>query len=263
MAWNLADLQKLRWQANRLQTCDCCAVLMLREVAGEEEPGADRQGGALAGAPEYAVQLAAHRAALHPAELQELQRVLDAQRTRLPKELFDSSNAELLRYAATHGLLEVREPVPGRPASAASVSALQHCVQPPQRLSPTVYVLTVVHPSTPGAAYVSAENGQAVKFGLAEGCMNQSSASRSLSAGGQPRAESCGHRVCSAGHSGNAAVAPEAQVPVATAAQYLGELGKHTQTTHSLSHDLIPKYLHSAPRLLCAPPQMSTSCCDV
>ena len=83
----------------------CGAVLMLREVAGEEE--ADRQGGALVGAPEYAVQLAAHRAALHPAELQELQRVLDAQGTRLPKELFDSSQAELLRYAATHGMLEV------------------------------------------------------------------------------------------------------------------------------------------------------------
>jgi len=78
---------------------------MLREVAGEEE--ADRQGGALVGAPEYAVQLAAHRAALHPAELQELQRVLDAEGTRLPKELFDSSQAELLRYAATHGMLEV------------------------------------------------------------------------------------------------------------------------------------------------------------
>ena len=83
----------------------CGAVLMLREVAGEEE--ADRQGGALVGAPEYAVQLAAHRAALHPAELQELQRVLDAEGTRLPKELFDSSQAELLRYAATHGMLEV------------------------------------------------------------------------------------------------------------------------------------------------------------
>ena len=78
---------------------------MLREVAGEEE--ADRLGGALAGAPEYAVQLAAHRAALHPAELEELQRVLDAQGTKLPRDLYDSSHAELLRYAATHGMLEV------------------------------------------------------------------------------------------------------------------------------------------------------------
>lgn len=78
---------------------------MLREVAGEEE--ADRLGGALAGAPEYAVQLSAHRAALHPAELEELQRVLDAQGTKLPRDLFDSSHAELLRYAATHGMLEV------------------------------------------------------------------------------------------------------------------------------------------------------------
>ena len=116
LAWKLADLQKLRWQADKVRPCDGCAVLMLREVAGKEEAGADRQGGALAGAPEYAVQLAAHRAALHPAELQELQRVLDAQGTRLPRELFDSSNAELLRYAATHGLLEVRAPHSGRPA---------------------------------------------------------------------------------------------------------------------------------------------------
>ena len=75
------------------------------------------------------MQLAAHRAALHPAELQELQRVLDAQGTRLPKELFDSSNAELLRYAATHGLLEVRSPFPGRPASGASLSTPQ-CKRP-------------------------------------------------------------------------------------------------------------------------------------
>ena len=81
------------------------AVLVLREVAGEVE--ADRLGGALAGAPEYAVQLAAHRAALQTAELEELQRVLAAQGTKLPKELFDSSHAELLRYAATHGMLEV------------------------------------------------------------------------------------------------------------------------------------------------------------
>ena len=125
MAWRRADLQKLHLQADELRPCECCTVLMLREVAGEEEPGADRQGGALAGAPEYAVQLAAHRAALHPAELQELQRVLDAQGTRLPRELFDSSNAELLRYAATHGLLEVMEPLPGRPACRASVGTLQ------------------------------------------------------------------------------------------------------------------------------------------
>lgn len=92
-------------------TSGCLAVLVLREVAGEEE--ADRLGGALAGAPEYAVQLSAHRAALHPAELEELKRVLEAQGTKLPKELFDSSHAELLRYAATHGMLEVtRSPKP-------------------------------------------------------------------------------------------------------------------------------------------------------
>ena len=91
-------------------TVGCVAVLVLREVAGEEE--ADRLGGALAGAPEYAVQLSAHRAALHPAELEELQRVLDAQGTKLPKEHFDSSHAELLRYAATHGMLEVIAPRP-------------------------------------------------------------------------------------------------------------------------------------------------------
>lgn len=81
---------------------------MLREVAEEEEDAAAAgQGDALVGAPEYSVQLAAHRAALHSAELAELQRVLDAQGTRLPIELFDASQAELLRYAATHGMLEV------------------------------------------------------------------------------------------------------------------------------------------------------------
>ena len=124
-------MQKLHLQADKLSSCGTCAVLMLREVAGEEEAGADRQGGALAGAPEYAVQLAAHRAALHPAELQELQRVLDAQGTRLPKELFDSSNAELLRYAATHGLLEVRSPflagLPVEPLSAPHNAASIYC----------------------------------------------------------------------------------------------------------------------------------------
>ena len=78
---------------------------MLREVAGDLET--EKQGDALVGAPEYAVQLATHRAALHIAELAELQRVLDAQGTRLPKEQFDASQAELLRYAATHGMLEV------------------------------------------------------------------------------------------------------------------------------------------------------------
>ncbi|CAL5227620.1 g10624 [Coccomyxa viridis] len=103
------------------------SVLMLREVAGEEE--ADRLGGALAGAPEYAVQLSAHRAALHPAELEELQRVLDAQGTKLPRDLFDSSHAELLRYAATHGMLESDSPEQRAVAIEAAAQAIQHTLE--------------------------------------------------------------------------------------------------------------------------------------
>lgn len=58
-------------------------------------------------------------------------------------------------------------------------------------------------------------------------------------------------------------MAPEAQVPVAAAAQHLGELGKNSQAMQLLPHHLIFKCLHSARHALCAPPQMSTLCCDV
>jgi hypothetical protein len=93
--------------------------MMLRDVV--EDMGAAAGGGGdsaksgnqnepLAGAPEYAVALAAHRAALHETALTELGRVLDAKGTRLPPDRFDGTKAELLRYAATYGLLEVRKP---------------------------------------------------------------------------------------------------------------------------------------------------------
>jgi hypothetical protein len=81
------------------------AVLMLREMAGDEV--AELEGQPLLGAPEFAVELASHRAALHTEELAELARVLDAHDVKLPTDRFDASQAELLRYGATFGLLEV------------------------------------------------------------------------------------------------------------------------------------------------------------
>lgn len=81
-------------------------VLVLREIAAdveEELPGVPLQG-----APGFASHLAAHRAALHADELAEMARVLDAEGARLPHDRFDASQAELLRYAACCGLLEVR-----------------------------------------------------------------------------------------------------------------------------------------------------------
>ena len=76
----------------------------------EEEANGQQElpGGPLLGAPEFASHLAGHRAALHAAELAELARVLDAHGTRLPPDRFDASQAELLRYGACCGLLEVR-----------------------------------------------------------------------------------------------------------------------------------------------------------
>lgn len=40
-------------------------------------------------------------------ELAEMTRVLEAHDVRLPPDRFDASQAELLRYAASYGLLEV------------------------------------------------------------------------------------------------------------------------------------------------------------
>ena len=83
-------------------------MLVLREMAAEA--GVDEQlpGRPLLGAPEFASHLAAHRAAEHADELAEMARVLDAKGVQLPPERFDGSKAELLRYAAGCGLLEVR-----------------------------------------------------------------------------------------------------------------------------------------------------------
>jgi len=82
-------------------------------MAGEEEDSGEQElpGGPLLGAPDFASQLAAHRAALHADKLGEMVRVLDAQGVKLPPDRFDSSQAELLRYAASCGLLEAR-PLP-------------------------------------------------------------------------------------------------------------------------------------------------------
>ena len=52
-------------------------------------------------------RLAAESAALYKVELAEMKRILDAQGTKLPSERFDDTNAELLRFAASAGLLQV------------------------------------------------------------------------------------------------------------------------------------------------------------
>ncbi len=83
--------------------------MMLRGVVEDKGAAAPGDEGApLAGAPEYAVHLASHRAALHEAELAELGRMLAASGVALPPERFDDTHAELLRNAAAYGLLEVR-----------------------------------------------------------------------------------------------------------------------------------------------------------
>ncbi|CAL8462219.1 g1750 [Coccomyxa elongata] len=87
------------------------SVLVLREMAEEEANGQQElPGGPLLGAPEFASHLAGHRAALHAAELAEMARVLDAHGARLPPDRFDASQAELLRYGASCGLLEASSP---------------------------------------------------------------------------------------------------------------------------------------------------------
>ncbi len=83
-------------------------VLVLREMAAEAREDEQLPGRPLLGAPEFASHLAAHRAAEHADELAEMARVLDAKGVQLPPERFDGSKAELLRYAASCGLLEVR-----------------------------------------------------------------------------------------------------------------------------------------------------------
>ena len=53
-------------------------------------------------------RLAAESAASFKVELAEMKRILDEQGTKLPADRFDESNAELLRFAASAGLLQVR-----------------------------------------------------------------------------------------------------------------------------------------------------------
>ena len=62
-------------------------------------------------------------------------------------------------------------------------------------------------------------------------------------------------------------MAPEAQIPVAAAAQHLGGFGKHSQAMHS--GRMIPSLSvctarpHSVCVLMCDSVHMSTICCDV
>lgn len=52
-------------------------------------------------------RLAAESAALFKVELTEMKRILDSQGVKLPAERFDDTNAELMRFAASAGLMEV------------------------------------------------------------------------------------------------------------------------------------------------------------
>lgn len=52
-------------------------------------------------------RLAAESAAMFKVELAEMKRILDSQGAKLPAERFDDTNAELLRFAASAGLLQV------------------------------------------------------------------------------------------------------------------------------------------------------------
>lgn len=57
--------------------------------------------------PRVQPRLSAEAAALHKVELAEMKRILQAQNVRLPAERFDDTNAELLRFATSAGLLQV------------------------------------------------------------------------------------------------------------------------------------------------------------
>ena len=57
--------------------------------------------------PRPAPRLAAESAASFKVELAEMQRILDEQGVKLPADRFDDSHAELLRFAASAGLLQV------------------------------------------------------------------------------------------------------------------------------------------------------------
>ena len=65
--------------------------------------------------PRAQPRLAVEAAQLYHVELAEMQRILAAQGVKLPAERFDETNAELLRFAASAGLLQVPcSPQPGR-----------------------------------------------------------------------------------------------------------------------------------------------------
>lgn len=53
-------------------------------------------------------RLASESAASFKVELAEMKRILDEQGVKLPADRFDDSNAELLRFAASAGLLQVK-----------------------------------------------------------------------------------------------------------------------------------------------------------
>ena len=73
--------------------------------------------------PRAQPRLAAEAAQLYQVELAEMQRILGAQDVKLPAERFDETNAELLRFAASAGLLQVQPPA-SSPTELACVTAV-------------------------------------------------------------------------------------------------------------------------------------------
>lgn len=81
-----------------------CLAVRVFEEANLEEKSAEQ----LYERPRQPPRLAAESANSFKVELTEMKRILDEQGTKLPADRFDDSNAELLRFAASAGLLQVR-----------------------------------------------------------------------------------------------------------------------------------------------------------
>ena len=81
-----------------------CLTVRVFEEANLGESSSEQ----LSERPRPPPRLAAESAASFKVELAEMKRILDEQGTKLPADRFDDSNAELLRFAASAGLLQVR-----------------------------------------------------------------------------------------------------------------------------------------------------------
>ena len=86
----------------------CCAAVRVFEEANLGENSSEGLYGKARPSPKLAVE----SAAMHKVELAEMKRILDSQGVKLPVERFDDTNAELLRFAASAGLLQVLQSLP-------------------------------------------------------------------------------------------------------------------------------------------------------